>query len=189
MKRCGKSAPASRATGVARQTPPGARSYRERASRPQTLPGRPHRWMVIHGDTGFHPVSPGQNPAYRSTPRHHPSRISGTTGASWTVDNSPKRQATHQSNYSMAVEPSPVSDSATRSPPITTGGGGAGAAARSTWSPTRLVGGGGGGGSDSSGSDTNSRLGRQRYQRHVAAEKSRQEKPESPDSCLEELLV
>ena len=49
VKRCGKSAPASRATGAARQTPPGARSRRERAVRPQTLPGRPHRWMVIHG--------------------------------------------------------------------------------------------------------------------------------------------
>jgi len=30
--------------------------------------------MVIHGDTGFHPAFPGQNPAYRSTPRHHPPR-------------------------------------------------------------------------------------------------------------------
>ncbi len=49
VKRCGKSAPAPLATGVARQTPPGARSRRERAVRPQTLPGRPHRWMVIHG--------------------------------------------------------------------------------------------------------------------------------------------
>jgi len=39
VKRCGKSAPASRATGMARQTPPGARSRRERAVRPQTLPG------------------------------------------------------------------------------------------------------------------------------------------------------
>ena len=66
VKRCGKSAPASPATGVARQTPPGARSRRERAVRPQTLPGRLHRWMVIHGPSG-----PGQNPAYRSTPRHH----------------------------------------------------------------------------------------------------------------------
>ena len=51
VKRCGKSAPAPLATGVARQTPPGARSRRERAVRPQTLPGRPHRWMVIHGPT------------------------------------------------------------------------------------------------------------------------------------------
>ena len=33
VKRCGKSAPAFRATGMARQTPPGARSRRERAVR------------------------------------------------------------------------------------------------------------------------------------------------------------
>jgi len=67
VKRCGKSAPAPRATGVARQTPPGARPCRERASRPQTLPGRPQRWMAIHGAGDS---APGQNPAYRPTPRH-----------------------------------------------------------------------------------------------------------------------
>ena len=55
---------------MARQTPPGARSRRERAVRSSTLPGRLHRWMVIHG-----PQGPGQNPAYRSTPRHRPTRL------------------------------------------------------------------------------------------------------------------
>ncbi len=52
VKRCGKSAPALRATGAARQTPPGARSSRERTARPQTLPGRSQRWMAIQGDPG-----------------------------------------------------------------------------------------------------------------------------------------
>ena len=56
VKRCGKSAPAAGVTWLARQTPSGARPNRERAARPPTLPGRPHRWMVTHPDSRKGPV-------------------------------------------------------------------------------------------------------------------------------------
>ena len=56
VKRCGKSAPAAGVTWPARQTPSGARPDRERAARPLTLPGRPHRWMVTHPDSRKGPV-------------------------------------------------------------------------------------------------------------------------------------
>ena len=60
MQRCGKSAPGPGVTRAARQTPPGARSDRGRAARPQTPPGRPlepasnrrPRWMVATGAFG-----------------------------------------------------------------------------------------------------------------------------------------
>ncbi len=74
VKRCGKSAPADRATGSARQTPPGARPSREKCDTPSrrsdagrpgpsSLPGRSHR-----GDGQPSPQRndrPRQNPAYR----------------------------------------------------------------------------------------------------------------------------
>ena len=56
VKRCGKSAPAAGVTWPARQPPSGARPNRERAARPLTLPGRPHRWMVTHPDPRKGPV-------------------------------------------------------------------------------------------------------------------------------------
>jgi hypothetical protein len=79
VKRCGKSAPAFRVTGVARQTPPEARSRRphhgavaqvpegcspEPAGRPLEAPGNGvPRWMVA----AALPVNAEQNPAYRPT--------------------------------------------------------------------------------------------------------------------------
>ena len=73
VKRCGKSAPASRATGMARQTPSGARPSVGMGippGKPQgdPTPGRPHRWMVTQAPGGA-----GQNPAYRWAHRHPPS--------------------------------------------------------------------------------------------------------------------
>ena len=77
VKRCGKSAPAFRVTGVARQTPPEARSRRphygavaqvfegcspEPAGRPLEAPGDGvSRWMVAAALPG----NAEQNPAYR----------------------------------------------------------------------------------------------------------------------------
>ena len=79
VKRCGKSAPAFRVTGVARQTPPEARSRRphygavaqvfegcspEPAGRPLEAPGDGvSRWMVAAALLG----NAEQNPAYRPT--------------------------------------------------------------------------------------------------------------------------
>jgi len=79
VKRCGKSAPAFRVTGVARQTPPEARSRRphhgavaqvpegcspEPAGRPLEAPGNGvPRWMVAAALPG----NAEQNPAYRPT--------------------------------------------------------------------------------------------------------------------------
>ena len=79
VKRCGKSAPAFRVTGVARQTPPEARSRRphygavaqvfeggspEPAGRPLEAPGNGvSRWMVAAALPG----NAEQNPAYRPT--------------------------------------------------------------------------------------------------------------------------
>ncbi len=79
VKRCGKSAPAFRVTGVARQTPPEARSRRphsgavaqvsegcspEPAGRPLEAPGDGvSRWMVAAASPG----DAEQNPAYRPT--------------------------------------------------------------------------------------------------------------------------
>jgi hypothetical protein len=79
VKRCGKSAPASRVTGMARQTPPEARPRRphhgavaqapegcspEPAGRPLEAPGDGvSRWMVA----AALPDSAAQNPAYRPT--------------------------------------------------------------------------------------------------------------------------
>src|ERR1700753_723536 len=79
VKRCGKSAPAFRVTGVARQTPPEARSRRphysagaqvlegcspEPAGRPLEAPGDGvSRWMVAAALPG----NAEQNPAYRPT--------------------------------------------------------------------------------------------------------------------------
>jgi hypothetical protein len=79
VKRCGKSAPASRVTGMARQTPPEARPRRphhgavaqvsegcspEPAGRPLEAPGDGvSRWMVATALPG----SAVQNPAYRPT--------------------------------------------------------------------------------------------------------------------------
>ncbi len=73
VKRCGKSAPASRATGMARQTPSGARpsvGMGVPPGKPQgdPTPGRPQRWMVTQAPGGA-----GQNPAYRWAHRHPPS--------------------------------------------------------------------------------------------------------------------
>ncbi len=48
VKRCGKSAPAARVTGTARQTPPGARPERARPARPMRT-GRP---LELAGDGG-----------------------------------------------------------------------------------------------------------------------------------------
>ena len=79
VKRCGKSAPAFRVTGVARQTPPEARPRRphhgavaqvlegcspEPAGRPLEAPGDGvSRWMVAAALPG----NAEQNPAYRPT--------------------------------------------------------------------------------------------------------------------------
>jgi hypothetical protein len=79
VKRCGKSAPAFRVTGMARQTPPEARPRRphhgaiaqapegcspEPAGRPLEAPGDGvSRWMVA----AALPDSAAQNPAYRPT--------------------------------------------------------------------------------------------------------------------------
>jgi hypothetical protein len=79
VKRCGKSAPAFRVTGVARQTPPEARPRRphsgavaqafegcspEPAGRPLEAPGNGvSRWMVAAALPG----NAEQNPAYRPT--------------------------------------------------------------------------------------------------------------------------
>ena len=73
VKRCGKSAPGAGVTRLARQTPPGARPSRGHGGPPPhegQSPGRPLRWMAIHG-----PPGPGQNPAYRPTHRPAPRRI------------------------------------------------------------------------------------------------------------------
>ena len=71
VKRCGKSAPAAGVTWPARQTPSGARPNRERAARPLTLPGRPHRWMVTHPDPRKGPVD-RTPPIGRLTVTHSP---------------------------------------------------------------------------------------------------------------------
>ena len=83
MKRCGKSAPASRATGMARQTPPEARSRRphesaaaqafegcspESAGRPLEAPGNGvSRRMVAAAPPLLKRGGGEQNPAYRPT--------------------------------------------------------------------------------------------------------------------------
>jgi hypothetical protein len=97
VKRCGKSAPAFRVTGVARQTPPEARSRRphhgavaqvlegcspEPAGRPLEAPGNGvPRWMVAAALPG----NAEQNPAYRPTrpPRHFDQRVQRLVG--WPV--------------------------------------------------------------------------------------------------------
>ena len=90
MKRWCKRPPALRATGAARQTPPGARSRSRRPARApgaRTFEGGPpecagrsleaagngrRRWMVAPGAPRG---SPGQNPAYRPARPHHPSDL------------------------------------------------------------------------------------------------------------------
>ena len=83
VKRCGKSAPAFRVTGVARQTPPEARSRRphygavaqafeggspEPAGRPLEAPGNGvSRWMVAAAPPLLKRGGGEQNPAYRPT--------------------------------------------------------------------------------------------------------------------------
>ena len=83
MKRCGKSAPAFRVTGVARQTPPEARPRRsyesavaqafegcspEPAGRPLEAPGDGvSRWMVAAPPPLLKRGGGEQNPAYRPT--------------------------------------------------------------------------------------------------------------------------
>ena len=70
MKRCGKSAPASRATSAARQPPPGARSSVGGPVR-SISPGRPHRWMVTTSATvrGPRDRTPPTAGSPSSTPR------------------------------------------------------------------------------------------------------------------------
>ena len=80
VKRCGKSAPGTGATRLARQTPPGARPSRGHGGPPPRQgqsPGRPLRWMAAYG-----PPGPGQNPAYRPTHRPISSR-DGRIGVTW----------------------------------------------------------------------------------------------------------
>jgi len=61
VKRCGKSAPARRVIGVARQTPSGARSSRGdgrpvQPGQPGRSSGRPHRWMVTESVRPTHRI-------------------------------------------------------------------------------------------------------------------------------------
>ena len=88
VKRWCKRPPASRVTGAARQTPPGARPSRERAAR-SSIPGRPHEpgqqcRAQIDGRCRSH--GPAQNPAYNSTRNQGAPKIGGSFAYSASYD-------------------------------------------------------------------------------------------------------
>ena|GEM_PF-6259354 len=125
VKRCGKSAPAFRVTGVARQTPPEARSRRphsgavaqvsegcspEPAGRPLEAPGDGvSRWMVAAASPG----DAEQNPAYRPT---RPPRQLDKLRTAVSVGPAPRRRRAQ----SASRDPTPVARRSARPLPAQT---------------------------------------------------------------------